>query len=116
MDIEDFLKGVFMTIGGAIIIVAALIYASLSYGFVIANFWAWFIMPIFESAPALKVTQAFGLALFLGSLRVRIGNLSDLFKKSDLDEASKALNFLFAVAIPWLILLLGFLFKTFLLR
>lgn len=42
-----------------------LLYFYFSYGFLILNFWDWFVLPVFPSLPTITLAQAIGLSLVI---------------------------------------------------
>lgn len=95
------------TIIGAIIIIlfiaGALIYTTLTWGLVVYKFWAWFLLPVFPSAPHITFVQAVGL-MFLIGLTHQMD--TQVLKKEYKDEMSAGIGALIA---PWLTLFIGWL-------
>lgn len=89
-----------------IIIIAAIIYSSLSWGLVFYQFWAWFVLPVFTSLPEITFVQAIGLYFFLA-----------LFKSQGegIDSKYKDDNYWAVILIlPWIMLIVGwFVYKLF---
>lgn len=103
----EILALIFLT---ALAIAGILIYSTFSWGWVCFKFWSWFIVPIFISAwpeiPVLTFIEACGLMFFIGLFKNHGGNN---IKKEYRDEGTNWGNLLIT---PWLVLLVGWLFKS----
>ena len=91
------------------LIFLALLYSSFSWGCVMYFFYGWFILPIFPEAPHLAMMQLVGISFFLNALLRGNSHGSD-------DKKDEGSTVGVALALPWLVLFLGWLFKTFLLN
>ena len=98
-----------LTIPIVVVIIAAItIYASFCYGLVLSNFYEWFMLPIFPNLVKISVTQFIGISFFANIL---IRHHSQNIKQEYLEDIStRVIGFLLS---PWLVLLIGYLFKAF---
>ena len=86
------------------IILAGAVLGTLSWGYVLAELWGWFVVPM---APALNMFQALGLAL---TVRLAIVRLPD--KKANRTSKENAERAIAWCIIPWLALGLGWIYNA----
>lgn len=89
-------------LGVVALIIVALLYGSLSWGFVVSKFYVWFVLPLYPDAPQFTLMQFVGLMFFLSALlpKVYVGKV----KKEYREDNNDALMLLLA---PWISFVLG---------
>jgi hypothetical protein len=88
-------------------------YLVFTFGFIIANFWSWFVLPIFTNLPTITWQQSVGLGMFMGALNFsHLKNMNKLsWKNENNDKAPlRVLGLIFIV--PLLVLFMGYLVKV----
>lgn len=91
-----------------LLILGLLIYSSFSWGYVLFNYWYWFILPAFPMLPIITFYQAVGLMFFIGLFNIRNSTLlTSLQSKKD-----KNTEVVGAFLAPWLSLLIGWTIKV----
>jgi len=90
-----------------VIIALAIAYSSFSWGVVTYCFYNWFIAPVYD-IPELTLIQAIGLGFFIGLFHNRA-----IYKKSkDSDGSDNTNDILTFTLIPWITLLIGWIYWT----
>lgn len=88
------------------LIVGAILYGSLTWGFVMYKFWSWFLIPFFAIAFPEVTINPIGywsaVALFIFMIFFRIDSMSK--KNKDGDVAT-------ALLVPWIVLGMGWVLK-----
>ena len=85
----------------------ALIYGSLSWGFVVYKFWYWFLLPVFTTILHITYWLAVGLFLFINLFNI---HSHEQIKDEYLKDGKTLL--IGAILAPWLTLLIGMFIKT----
>ena len=85
-------------------------YGALSWGFVCWKFWYWFLLPVFPALPHIVFLQAVALMMFVSILKTQP---SQYIKPEYTNQTIANIGLLIA---PWLILLLGWIVKIFVLK
>jgi hypothetical protein len=108
---SNFIVGVVKLIGVLALAVVSIgllyLYSAFSLGYVGMVLWAWFIVPVF-GLPALSWGQAYGIALLIGLYCYRINTNKD--ERTTSEKVGQAIGLLLS---PWLVLLAGWIGKTF---
>src|ERR1035437_10730738 len=91
-------------------IVIGIAYGALSWGFVCWKFWYWFLLPVFPALPHIVFLQAVALMMFVSILKTQP---SQYIKPEYTNQSIANIGLLIA---PWLILLLGWIVKIFVLK
>jgi hypothetical protein len=91
-----------MTILIIIFVLAVFIYDTVMWGWVLLQFWGWFVLPVFPELPALDFGQAVGLMLVIGLFK----SVSGQVIKSEYKESWGSWLIL---ALPWITLIFGWL-------
>ena len=91
-------------------IVIGIAYGALSWGFVCWKFWYWFLLPVFPALPHIVFLQAVALMMFVSILKTQP---SQYIKPEYTNQTIANIGLLIA---PWLILLLGWIVKIFVLK
>ena len=86
-----------------VIVGAAFVYDTLSWGLVLFKFWGWFVLPVFIALPALTFIQALGLMFVIGLFK---SIPTQSIKKEYREQHTSTLVLLLA---PWVSLFFGWL-------
>jgi len=98
-----FIIGLIIALG---MVAIAFVYDVFSWGFVFYKLWYWFVLTAFVGLPAITLTQAIGLMIFLGLFKnFNIPMIKDEFL------AEKKNRFWSLLLLPWVTLLVGYLVK-----
>lgn len=93
-------------IGAIVLVICVLIYTVFTSGFLFMKFYYWFLKPTIPMLPDFTFMQSVAICLFLATVRNgSTSELKDEYKK----EFSTRMTTDFLK--PWLLLLIGFLFK-----
>lgn len=87
-------------IGGLSLVYAIVIYNILSWAFVGAKFYAWFVLPVFANLPSIGFATMAGIYMFV-----------NVFMPKTVTKSDKTNLFGFLIA-PWVFLLLGWFFTV----
>lgn len=87
------------------VLAAVLIYSTLVSGMIIYNFWYWFVVPVFNTLPAITFYQALGLAFVIGLFKNHFTTAKQSIGGKKI-ETEPDYSFLF---IPWFTLFFGYL-------
>lgn len=87
------------------------LYGALAQGFVIKNFWIWFVQPTFTGLPLLSYEQCVGLSLILLLFRSR-GNKETQYYKGEKIKTKTSWGAL--ITGPWVLLGMGYIIHLFL--
>lgn len=89
-----------------LLVLGAVLYGSLSWGFVVYKFWNWFLIPVLAIAlpdvVVMPMTYWGGVALFLFTIFFRLNGNS---------YSNEDKNWGLSILTPWAILLLGWFLK-----
>jgi len=103
-----FLGALFIVLFVALVLAGAIIYNSLTWGFVLTKFYAWFILSAIPTLPEFSLLQFIGFAFFIAAIMPKYS--SDVIK----DEFKNSQATLFgALLSPWITLLIGYLLHLF---
>ena len=72
-------------------------------GYIIADMWEWFILPVFTSMPALTIGQAIGLGVIV-SFMCKYHKIGD----SEKEKEDRTANFIVGIIWPFLIWLTAY--------
>ena len=89
-------------LGIAFLVIGILIYSSLSWGYVLLQFYTWFVLPVFTTLPTINYWQAVGLMFFVGLFCRYSG---EGVKREYKDELNNVINM---IILPWITLLFGY--------
>ncbi len=84
------------------VIAGAVIYSSMSWGYVLVKFWTWFLMPVFPQIHQILFWQAVGLMFIIG-----------LFHNADIENSIKSeytsehSGIIKLIMGPWITLICG---------
>jgi len=92
-----------------LIFIPLFLYSAWAGAFVGVKLWAWFVVPVF-GFKAVTLPQAFGLSLLIGYWTKQHFNNH---AKDERDVTTKAVEFCSLLAYPWLVLLFGFICKSY---
>ena len=85
---------------GLVLILGAIIYSSLSWGWVMFKFYTWFLLPVFVTLPEITYSYAIGLVLFTTLLKYQhVDTIKDEYKDNN--------KIFVSLAYPWITLLFG---------
>jgi hypothetical protein len=95
---------------GCLVLLLILPISALVRGFVLSVLWGWFILPVFESAPALTIVQAIGIAMVIAFLTYQTQEQSGAAKKDMGEVITNAIGHavaapLFTLAVGWIVYL-----------
>lgn len=99
----------FILIGGLGLVFLLGWYLLFSYSFVAMKFYGWFVLPFFPNLPHFTVNHFIGFGLFLGVL-IRSGSGGYKIKDEYRDKNTEHFNM---IVLPWVSLLIGYIFHTF---
>lgn len=94
-----------------IFLLAFIFYSMFSWGFVCFKFWEWFIVPVFPTLPHIGLIQCIGLMFFISLFK----NHYYKEKNDEKNDDNTLENLKLAIIYPWLTVLLGYIFKLFIL-
>lgn len=98
------MEAILIILGIAFLLIAALLYGTLSWGWVLFKFWAWFVIPVFSGAPEIGYLQAVGL-MFMINLFDRHGtHIKDEYTDNSKLYTSMILG-------PWVTLILAWIVR-----
>lgn len=104
--LSSLITAFFTLVIGAIVI----IYFAFSWGFVLFKLWGWFILPVFPMLPFITLWQAVGLSMFVDLFK---NHTSHTYKEDPDRKNSATIN---GIISPWLMLLLAWFVKWFILN
>jgi len=119
MDIEaDEIVAGCVVVGGLFLLMGFVwLYLAICSALVLSTFWAWFMLPVFPSLPAISMIQAIGITFTFGALNnTWMKSILEATKPKEENERTGAQNAALVIGIfvaPWLTLLIGHLFRTF---
>ena len=101
------MEALIIVVGALGLFVATLAIGTILRGFVINKFWIWFVLPVFDSAPALDIGHAIGISMVVSILTYQhVPQLKD--QKYDSTGAIA-----FGLSYPLTALLMGWVVKQF---
>lgn len=94
-------------LGVIVLLFAAIVTGAISRGFVLTKLWAWFIQPVFESAPSLSIVTAIGLGMVVSFLTYQVSAEQNKNKSSsDITEVIVTM-FLYQIGYPLMTLVIA---------
>lgn len=106
---NDSSKTIFGCFGLVVLIIVGIVTSAILNGYVLMKLWEWFIMPTFESAPALSIPVAIGVGLLVSLLTYHTTNN----KSNDDSTTEGVVRFVLVVFHPLLYLVLGWIVYQF---
>ena len=98
-----------MLAGFATLIIGALIYSPLAWGFVLFKYWYWFVTPVFDNIPNIGYAESVGLMFCVNMFKNKA--ITPTIKKEYLKDNKNGHSIL-AYLLPWITILIAYLFKT----
>ncbi len=93
---------ILLILGVLVLLLALILYSSISWGFVCTKFYVWFIISVFPTAPEFHLWQFVGFMLMMSAIRPSI---SDSIKDEYRDQTK---HWISVILGPWLALLIGY--------
>jgi hypothetical protein len=101
------MEALLLVLGGAGLILGVIIYGGFVGGFVLLKFYQWFLLSSFTQLPTVTYMQCVAVCMFL----VAIKPSGNSYIKNEYKESS-AYQVTVAAIQPWLILIVGWAFKS----